>query len=76
VLKTSLKKLSEIEKETYDFIKDAGEILTKNLPDRRMLGVIPSLKNKGLVEVYKKYTSNFRRKKKKFVKIKDKTSKD
>jgi hypothetical protein len=65
----NVKNLSEIEKETYEFIKDAGEILTRNLPDRRMSGVIPSLKNKGLVEVYKKYTSNFRRKKKKFVKI-------
>ena len=62
VLKINLKNLSEIEKETYDFIKDVGEILTKNLPNRRMPGVIPSLKNKGLVEVYKKYTSSFRRK--------------
>jgi hypothetical protein len=63
------KNLSKIERETYEFIKDAGEIMTRNLPDRRMPGVIPSLKNKGMVEVYKKYTSNFRRKKKKFVKI-------
>jgi hypothetical protein len=71
-----LKNLSEIEKEIYDFIKDAGEVLTRNLPNRRMPGVIPSLKNKGLVEVYKKYTSSFRRKKKKFVKIRDKSSED
>jgi hypothetical protein len=70
----NLKNLSEIERETYDFIKDVGEIQTKNLPNRRMSGVLPRLKNEGLVEVYKRYTSNFRRKKKKFVKIRNKSS--
>ena len=72
----NLKNLIEIERETYELIKDAGEIMTGNLPDRRMLGIIPDLKNKGLVEVYKKYTIKFRRRKKKFVKIKDNTSED
>ncbi len=67
----NLEKLSRIERKTYDFIKDVEEIQTRNLPNRRMFGAIPSLKNKGLVEVYKKYTSNFRRKKKKFVKIRN-----
>jgi len=43
----NLKNLSEIEKETYEFIKDAGEIQTRNLPDRSMSGVISSLKNKA-----------------------------
>ncbi len=70
----NLENLSRIERETYDFIKNAGEIQTRNLPNRRIYGAIPSLKNKGLVEVYKKYTSNFRRKKKKFVKIRNKDS--
>ncbi len=67
----NLENLSRIERETYDFIKEVGEIQTRNLPNRRMSGAIPNLKNKGLVKVYKKYTSNFRRKKKKFVKIRN-----
>ncbi|MDH5782543.1 MAG: hypothetical protein OEZ35_02595 [Candidatus Bathyarchaeota archaeon] len=62
--------LSEIERRTYEFIKEAGEIQPKNMPDSRMVGAIATLKNKGLVEIYKKYTSIFRRKKKKFVKTK------
>jgi DNA-binding PadR family transcriptional regulator len=67
----NLEKLSKNERETYEFIRDSGEIMTRNLPNRSMFGVISSLKNKGLVEVYKKYTSNFRRKKKKFVRIRE-----
>ena len=65
-----LRDLTEIERKTYEFIKEAGEIQPKNLPDSRMVGAVTNLKNKGLVEVYKKYTSFFRRKKKKFVKAK------
>ncbi len=65
----SLEDLSELERKTYEIIKEAGEIQPKNLPPR-MVGAVPNLKNKGLVEVYKKYTSLFRRKKKKFVKVK------
>ena len=38
---------------TYDFIKDAGEIQTKNLPDKRMIGAVASLKDKKLVEICK-----------------------
>ncbi|MBN1784945.1 MAG: hypothetical protein JW815_04340 [Candidatus Bathyarchaeota archaeon] len=68
--------LSKIQKETYNFIKDVGEIQTNNLP-KRMWGAVPNLKNKGLVEVFKKYTSYFRSRKKKFVKIKkDKEAKE
>lgn len=66
----NLEGLSRIEKRTYDFIKEMGEVQTRNLPNKRMIGAIANLKNKGLVEIYKKYTSRFRRKKKKFVKIK------
>ena len=62
--------LSTIERKTYEFIKKAGEIQPKNMPESRMMGAIATLKNKGLVEIYKKYTSIFRRKKKKFVKTK------
>ena len=64
-----MENLSEMEKRTYNFIKNVGEIQTTNLP-KRMWGVIPNLKNKGLIEVFKKYTSYFRSRKKKFVRIK------
>jgi hypothetical protein len=64
-----MSELTAMQKETYNFIKDAGEIQTTNLP-KRMWGAIPNLKNKVLVEVFKKYTSYFRSRKKKFVKIK------
>jgi hypothetical protein len=70
VLKVSLKDLSEIEKITFHFIKEAGEIQTRNLPDKRMVGAVSNLKNKGLIEIFKKYTSSYRRKKKKFVRVK------
>jgi predicted transcriptional regulator len=66
-----MRELSEIEKKTYNYLKEVGEIQTTNLPNRRMWGAIPNLKNMGLVEVYKRYTSYFRSRKKKFVKIKE-----
>lgn len=66
----NLRKLSAMEKKTYNYIKDAGEIQTTNLP-KQMWGAIPNLKNVGLVEVIKKYTSYFKSRKKKFVKIKN-----
>ena len=66
----NLRELTKIERKTYEFIKEAGEIQPKNMPDSRMVGAITNLVNKGLVEISKKYTSIFRRKKKKFVKAK------
>jgi hypothetical protein len=66
-----MRELTENEQETYNYIKAVGEIQTSNLPDKRMSGAIPNLKNMGLVEVFKKYTSYFRSRKKKFVKIKE-----
>ncbi|MCK4320404.1 hypothetical protein KAW11_02215 [Candidatus Bathyarchaeota archaeon] len=66
-----LRDLTEIEKKTYEFIKKIGEIQPKNMPDRRMVGAVINLKNKGLVEIYKKYTSRYRRKKRKFVRVKE-----
>lgn len=66
----NLKDLTELERKTYEFIKEVGPVQTKNMPDRRMVGAITKLKNRGLVEIYKNYTSIFRRKKKKFVKAK------
>ena len=62
--------LSKIERKTYEFVKEVGEIQPKNMPESRMVGAIANLKNKGLVEIYRKYTSLHRRKKKKFVKAK------
>ena len=66
-----MRELTEIEQKTYNYIKAVGEIQTSNLPDKRMQGAIPNLKNMGLVEVFKKYTSYFKSRKKKFVKIKE-----
>lgn len=69
-MEAEIERLSGTERKVYEFIKEVGEIQTKNLPDRRMAGAIATLKNKGLVEIYKKYTIIYRRKKKKFVKVK------
>jgi len=66
-----MRELTEIEQETYNYIKAVGEIQTSNLPNKRMCGAIPNLKNMGLVEVFRKYTSFFKTKKKKFVRIKN-----
>jgi hypothetical protein len=68
--KQNTRKLSQIEKKTYNFIKNVGEIQTTNIRDKHMCGAVVSLKNMGLVEVFKKYTSYYRKSKKKFVKIK------
>ena len=66
----NVQNLGEMEQKTYSFIKNVGEIQTTNLP-KQMWGAIPNLKNMGLVEVFKKYTSYFKSRKKKFVKIKN-----
>ena len=62
-------KLTKFEIEVYRFIKRNGEMLTTVLP-KRMMGAIPKLKQKGLVEITKRSLSPFRPKKKKFVKAK------
>lgn len=67
----SLEDLTEFERKTYEVIKEAGEIQPKNLPDPRMMGAVANLRAKGLVEVFKKYTSRSRSRKKKFVRIKE-----
>lgn len=68
-----MRELSQIEKKTYNFIKDAGEIQTIIIRDKHMCGAVASLKNMGLVEVFKKYTSYERKRKKKYVKITSKS---
>lgn len=62
-------RLTDFEKEVYDFIKGRGELLTSNMPTR-MSGTIPSLKNKGVVEVFKKSTSRWASRKRRFVRTK------
>lgn len=64
-----MRKLSQIEKKTYNLIKNAGEIQTIALRDKHMYGAIASLKSMGLVKVFKKYTSYYQKRKKKFVKV-------
>jgi len=60
-----------LERKTYEIIKEAGEVQPKNLPEPRIMGSVSNLKAKGLVTVFKKYTS-WAHKKKKFVKVKKK----
>lgn len=62
--------LTEFEKEVYSFIKERGEVLTSNMPPK-MMGAVPHLKNRGLVEVYKKLTTHWGSKKRKFVRVKE-----
>ena len=61
-------RLTEFEKEVYSFIKERGEVLICNAPSR-MMGAVPNLKNSGLVEVYKKLTTPWASKKRKFVRV-------
>jgi hypothetical protein len=62
--------LTKIERKTYEFIRSAGGIHPRDMPDRNMVGAISTLKYRGLVEIYKAYTSSYQKKKKKFVRIK------
>jgi len=62
------KELTDFEREVYRFIKRRGELLTTNIPVR-MMGSIPNLKNKGLIDVFKRRTSPWGSKKRKFVRV-------
>ena len=62
--------LGPVEREVYDFIKRSGEVITKHIPQGKA-GAIPSLVNKGLLEVVKRSLSPWSRKKIKFVKVVD-----
>ena len=70
-----MKEMTDFERETYTFIKRRGELLTSNIPVR-MMGALPNLKNKGLIEVFKKRTSPLSSKKRKFVKAKEEIEQD
>lgn len=65
-----MKELTPIEKRAYNLIKKVKEIQTNNITDRQILGSISKLKNLGLVDVFKKQTSQYKKRKKKFVRIK------
>jgi hypothetical protein len=64
-----LENLTAAERATYALIAKAKDIRPRNLPNRRMIGAVSTLKDKGLIEIYRRYTSISRRKKKKFVRI-------
>jgi hypothetical protein len=70
VKRLNVQKLGETEKKIYTFIENAGEVQTTNLP-KQMWGALPSLNNKGLIEIFKKFTSYFRSRKKKFVRVRE-----
>ena len=57
------------ERYLYELIKKSGEVATSNLPPK-MMGALPQLVKKGLVEVYKKQTTIWSTKKRKFVRVK------
>ena len=62
--------LTPLEREVYELIKKSGEILTTNVPSK-MRGIIPNLVNKGLIEVYKRHTSQWSPKKRKFLRVRE-----
>ena len=67
-----LKDLTALEREAYELIKRSGEVMTINVPSA-IRGVIPGLVNRGLVEVYKRFTSHRKRRKRKFLRVKSRT---
>ena len=60
------RKLSEFEKQVYDFIKEHNEMIVYNVP-RNMSGALPNLINAGLLETFRK-PRPWASKKRKFVK--------
>jgi len=62
--------LTKLEREVYELIKNSGEIMTTSIPPK-LRGAIPNLINKGLVEVYKRHTSPWSSKKRKFLRVKE-----
>jgi hypothetical protein len=63
-----LDELGPVEKEVYELIKRTGEIMTVQIPATKA-GAIPSLVNKGLIEVFKRRNSPWKEKKAKFVRL-------
>ena len=63
-----LERLTRAEKEVYELISRAGELMTKDIPFKKA-GVIPSLIRKGLVEVHRRPVSTLSGKKHKFLRV-------
>jgi len=63
-----LESLSKVEREVYDLILRTGEVMVGDIPSKKA-GAIPSLVNKGLVEIEKRKINHQTTKKSKFVRI-------
>jgi hypothetical protein len=61
------RKISGLEQEVYNYIKDHGEVIVSDVP-KNMRGAIPNLKNAGLVVTFRKPVTPWATKKKTFVK--------
>ena len=61
------RKLTDFEKQVYEYIKAHDEIVVSNVP-KNMSGAIPNLKNAGLVKIFRKSMTQWSSKKKTFVK--------
>jgi len=67
-----LRALTDLEREVYEFIRQVGEVMAKDIPFKKA-GAVPSLVRKGLVEVYKRPVSPMSRKTHKFLRAKGET---
>ena len=61
------KKITAFEQQVYDYIKERGNLIVSDVP-KNMRGAIPTLKNAGLVETFRKPVTQWASKKKTFVK--------
>ena len=64
-----LEGLTDVEREVYELILRAGDLMAKDVPFK-LAGAVPRLVRKGLVEVYKRPMSSASRKKQKFLRAK------
>ena len=67
--------LTDLEREVYEFIKQIGEVMTKDIPFKKA-GAVPSLVRKGLLEVFKRPVSSMSQKSHKFLKVKREIEED
>lgn len=61
------RKITDLEQEVYNYIKEHGDTIISDIP-KNMSGAIPNLKNAGLVELFRKPVTPWATKKKTFVK--------
>ncbi len=62
--------LTDFEKKVYQFFLEKGEISLHDIP-RRMMGAIPKLKRRGLIDIIKKTPNPWTLKKHKFIIVKN-----